>query len=85
MEQRNFPSTSITQQMHGHRVHYLFGAKMTKNEKRTEKKRKKELIFPKNGRREERNNKRETSREATGTHCVPNVFAKTVETRYICR
>lgn len=85
MEQRNFPSTSITQHMHGHRVHHLFGGKMTKNEKRREKKRKKELISPKNRRREERNNKRKTSRRATGTQCVPSVFAKTVESPYICR
>ena len=58
---------------------------MTKNEKRRGKKRKKELISPKNRRREERNHKRETSRGATGTQCVPRVLPRTVESPYICR
>ena len=53
--------------------------------KEGKKKRMKELISLKNRRREERNHKRETSRGATGTQCVPNVFAKTVKSPYIRR
>lgn len=67
-------------------MYIIRGEKMTKKEERREKKKtKKELISPKNRRREERNHKRKTSRGATGTQCVPNVFARTVESPYICR
>lgn len=45
MEQSNFPCTSITQQMHGHRVHQLFGGKNDKKWKKKGKKRERKSWF----------------------------------------